>query len=99
LADNDGFWWKYLFMGQSAPIEIAGHSYSPETIDLLRAVLDETWAKLSPLQQTQLPRSKIADRLLKAAAEGERDPDMLRLRALDGLAVETPAEKTLPASR
>jgi hypothetical protein len=83
-------------MAQSTPIEIAGHSYSPETIDLLRDVLDETWAKLSPLQQIQLPRSQIADRLLKAAADGERDPEMLRLRALDGVAAEMPVGTTSP---
>jgi hypothetical protein len=77
-------------MGQSTPIEIAGHSYSPETIELLRTVLDETWRRLSPLQQIQLPRSQIAERLLKAAADGERDPGALRLRALDGLVVEAP---------
>jgi hypothetical protein len=85
-------------MGQSAPIEIAGHSYTPETIDLLRDVLDAAWEKLSPLQQIQLPRSQIADRLLKAAAEGERDPDILRTRALDGVAAETPVSKTLSAT-
>jgi hypothetical protein len=85
-------------MGQSAPIEIAGHSYSPETIDLLRAVLDETWAQLSPLQQIQLPRSQIAGRLLRAAAEGERDRDILRMRALNGVAAEAPVSRTLSAT-
>ena len=77
-------------MAQSKPIAIAGHAYDPETIDLLRAILDETWAKLSPLQQIEFPRSQIAERLLKAAADGERDPDLLRLRALEGVPSEAP---------
>jgi hypothetical protein len=83
-------------MAQSQPIAIAGHAYDPETIDLLRAVLEETWAKLSPQQQDEFPRSRIAERLLNAAADGERDPDALRLRALEGLAAEAPRK---PGSR
>jgi hypothetical protein len=79
-------------MAQSKPIAIAGHAYDPETIELLRALLDEAWAKLSPLQQAEFPRSRIAEQLLNAAADGERDPDALRLRALEGLASEAPRD-------
>ena len=79
-------------MAQSKPIAIAGHAYDPETIDLLRSLLDEAWAKLSPQQQDQFPRSRIAEQLLNAAAEGERDPDVLRLRALEGMASEAPRD-------
>jgi hypothetical protein len=77
-------------MAQSTPIGIGGHAYDPETIDLLRAVLDEIWDTLTPEQQGSIPRSQIADRLLKAAAAGERDPDALRASALEGIASTEP---------
>jgi hypothetical protein len=72
-------------MVQSQPIAIAGHTYTPETLDLLRSVLEEAWASLSEFQQTQFPRSQLAERLLKAAAAGERDRSTLLTQALDGL--------------
>jgi hypothetical protein len=65
----------------SEPISIAGHSYDPQTIDLLRDVLEDGWAKLTEAQRTETPRSLIAQRLLQAAADGERDPALLRSRA------------------
>jgi hypothetical protein len=64
--------------------EIPGRTYDPETLDLLRGVLDEVWAKLSKTQRQRLPRSMIAERLLAAAAKGQRDRDLLRSSALDG---------------
>jgi hypothetical protein len=79
-------------MAQSKPIAIAGHAYDAATIDLLTAVLDETWAKLSQQQQAEIPRSRITEQLLKAAADGERDPDALRLRALEAIASESPRD-------
>jgi hypothetical protein len=69
-------------MGQSTPIEIAGHQYDPETIALMQGVLDEIWAQLTGFQRDQLPRSLIAERLLRAAAAGERGRDALRNHAL-----------------
>lgn len=70
-------------MGQSTPIEIAGHAYDAETVELLRTVLDQVWEQLTELQRNQSPRSLLAERLLRAAARGERDPDILRRWALD----------------
>jgi hypothetical protein len=69
-------------MGQSTPIEIAGHQYDPDTIALMQGVLDEIWAQLTGFQRDQLPRSLIAERLLRAAAAGERGRDALRTYAL-----------------
>lgn len=71
-------------MVQSTPIEIAGHSFDPDTIALLQSVLDDIWAELTEGQRNRMPRSLIADRLLRAAADGERDRDVLRLDGLDG---------------
>jgi len=49
---------------------------------VLREVLDEAWAGLSARQQAVPPRSILAERILLAAADGERDPFHLRSHAL-----------------
>ena len=82
-------------MGPSQPLELAGYAYDPETVDLLQKVLDEVWAQLTEMQRKDLPRSLIADRLLRAAATGERNPDLLRIHARDGVGSATaPAKGT-----
>jgi hypothetical protein len=57
-------------------------SYDPETITLLRGVLDAAWNSLSPAQQARISKSHLAERLLRLAARGERDPARLRVRAI-----------------
>lgn len=60
--------------------------FDPETLNGLKAVLDETWASLSPVQRARLSQSVLAARILAAAGAGERDPARLRTSALSGLA-------------
>jgi hypothetical protein len=59
----------------------AGRYYDPETIRLMKAVLEAAWEDASMQPQLHLTRSIIAERILKAAGEGERDPERLRVRA------------------
>jgi hypothetical protein len=59
-----------------------GGSYDPETIALLRNVLDAAWHSLSPEYQARTTKSHLAERVLKLAAPGERDPARLRVRAI-----------------
>ena len=59
-----------------------GGAFDPETIELLRNILEETWGSLRPEEQAQSSTSLIAERILKMAATGERDPIRLRTRAL-----------------
>ncbi|HET7848768.1 MAG TPA: hypothetical protein VFL51_06880 [Pseudolabrys sp.] len=66
-----------------------GASFDPDTIELLRKVLDDAWASLSPVQQARLSKAEMAQRILRLAASGERDRIRLRARALIG--VVTPA--------
>jgi hypothetical protein len=66
-----------------------GATYDPETIELLRAVLDDAWACLLPEQQASISRTLLAERLLRAAARGERDAARLRARALFSVATPT----------
>jgi hypothetical protein len=47
----------------------------------LRSVLDAAWNSLSPAQQARTSKSVLADRVLKVAARGERDPARLRVGA------------------
>jgi hypothetical protein len=44
--------------------------FDPETIAILKAVLDEAWSCL-PAGQTNVTRSLLAERILKAARDGE----------------------------
>jgi hypothetical protein len=60
-----------------------GGSYDPETITLLRTVLDAAWDALLPEHQARSSKSHLAEHLLKLAAQGERDPVRLRTRALN----------------
>jgi hypothetical protein len=55
--------------------------FDPDTIAILRGVLDEAWSCL-PAGQTDVTRSLLAERILKAARSGERDPDRLRTHAI-----------------
>jgi hypothetical protein len=52
-------------------------AHDPDTIGMLRRVLDDAWENLSPRQQTQANKSIMAQELLKLAADGERDPTRL----------------------
>ncbi len=48
-----------------------------ETVLLLREVLDTAWAALPPQQRAATSKTILAERILKAAADGERDPERL----------------------
>jgi hypothetical protein len=57
-------------------------SYDPETIVLLREVLDSAWRSLSPEQRIRTQKSDLALRILRLAHRGERDPVKLRVGAV-----------------
>jgi hypothetical protein len=61
--------------------------FDPDTVALLRTALDRAWASLSLSQQAVMSRSILAERILRAAAQGERDLDRLRAKAITGLPV------------
>jgi hypothetical protein len=63
-----------------------GAPYDPETITLLRKVLVEAESALPTQRRSSEARVKLATAILKAAAEGERDP--FRLRAAGLIAIE-----------
>ncbi len=58
------------------------HYFQPTTIAILREALEDAWSRLRPQEREQLTRSLLAERILKAAAEGERDRERLIEAAL-----------------
>jgi hypothetical protein len=60
-----------------------------ETIALLRETLEDAWASLRPEQRAATFKTTLAERILKSAAQGERDRD----RLLDAALMEFSAEE------
>jgi hypothetical protein len=58
--------------------------FAPDTVALSRTTLDRAWVSLPAKRQTLTSHSILGERILKAAAQGERDPDRLRARAVKG---------------
>jgi hypothetical protein len=53
-----------------------------ETVALLRETLDDAWACLRPQQRATMLKTTLAVRILKSAAQGERERDRLLDAAL-----------------
>jgi len=60
--------------------------FDVQTVALLKVALDEAWGRLPPKLQATMLKTTLAERILKSAAEGERDRDRLREAALRDLA-------------
>ena len=60
--------------------------FDPETVTILREILDDAWACLRPEQQATMLKTTLAQRILKSAAQGERNRERLRDVALSDLA-------------
>ena len=56
--------------------------YDPETLNVMRTALDEAWTLLPDDRKSKISKSAMAQRILKQAAEGVRDPVSLRTSAL-----------------
>ena len=52
--------------------------YDPETLIILRKVLDDAWAALPDSSKSETVKSEMAQHILKQAADGVRDPMWLR---------------------
>jgi hypothetical protein len=56
--------------------------FDPETLTVLRTVLDEAWATLPDCFKSEILKSEMAQHILQQAARGERDPVILRASSL-----------------
>ena len=61
-----------------------GTVFQPDEVKLMRSVLDEATIILPKAARTSDMKVKLASRILAAAANGERDPNKLRIAALLG---------------
>ena len=59
-----------------------GTGFRPNEIKLMRSALDEASTTLPEAERTSAMKTKLASRILAAAAKGERDPNKLRIAAL-----------------
>jgi hypothetical protein len=57
-----------------------------DTVLLLRETLEDAWACIRPEQRATMSKTLLAERILKAAAGGERDPEHLIDAALMAVA-------------
>ena len=62
--------------------------FDPETIALMKRAFEDACARIP--SRREVARSLLAERILKAAANGERDPVRLRTRALVGIIPDPP---------
>jgi hypothetical protein len=62
--------------------------YDLRTVALLRETLDEAWDSILPEQRAGMLKTTLAKRILKCAADGERDPERLRGAALSELSAD-----------
>jgi hypothetical protein len=60
--------------------------FDAETVALMKVALDEAWDRLSPKLQATMFKTTLAERILKSAADGERNRERLRDAALTDLA-------------
>jgi hypothetical protein len=58
-----------------------GERFDPETLALLRRVLEEAWQAFAPEQRERTLKSEVALRILNLANRGVCDPAKLRLAA------------------
>jgi len=64
----------------------AAAHFDAQTIAVMKVALDEAWDRLSPKLQATILKTTLAERILKSAAEGERNRERLREAALRNLA-------------
>lgn len=62
-----------------------GAVFQPELIELMRSILDEATATLPEAMRISTVKAELAAGILACAAEGERDPAVLKSAALSAV--------------
>ena len=66
---------------------IAFATFDPETLSIMQAALDRAWGSLPTQRRTAGIKERMAEAIMRSAAEGELD--QTRLHAIAGPAVKT----------
>jgi hypothetical protein len=64
---------------------MTGAVFQPELIELMRCVLEEASAMLPEGKRTSTAKADMASNILACAANGERDPQVLKAVALSAV--------------
>jgi hypothetical protein len=67
---------------EGANVNPKGAVFQPELIELMTSVLDDATATLPESKRTSVIKAEIASNILAWAAKGERNPEVLKMRAL-----------------
>ena len=59
-----------------------GAVFQPELIELMMLVLEDATATLPESKRTSAIKAEMASNILAGAAKGERNPEVLKMRAL-----------------
>jgi hypothetical protein len=59
-----------------------GAVFRPELIELMMLVLEDATATLPESKRTSAIKAEMASNILASAAKGERNPEVLKMRAL-----------------
>ena len=61
--------------------------FDPGTVNAMKEILDDAWGRIPHAQQATMQKTTLAERLLKLAAQGERDRERLLDAALRDITV------------
>jgi hypothetical protein len=67
---------------EGANVNPKGAVFRPELIELMISVLEDATATLPESKRTSATKAEMASNILACAAKGERNPEVLKMRAL-----------------
>ena len=66
-------------------MNLSGADFSPDLIQLMKAVLEDASAALPEAKRTSAIKAEMACHILAAAGKGERNPEVLKTLAVGSL--------------
>jgi hypothetical protein len=66
-------------------VNLSGADFSPDLIQLMKAVLEDASAALPEAKRTSAIKAEMACHILAAAGKGERNPEVLKTLAVGSL--------------
>ena len=66
-------------------MNLSGADFSPDLIQLMKAVLEDASAALPEAKRTSAIKAEMACHILAAAGKGERNPEVLKMLAVGSL--------------